>query len=183
MPNPFVLNGVSFDLSHLNPMKAKTVAKLRATEAKVAVQVEFSCHCWSRLPFSGEVIAPAYFVADGSKEFPRNRVFCKARYELSRELPRIIRNLLESGGHIHKTSRKNVVRIDFIVPVVAGVPDVKYFVFMKLEKRTPDGAQKHVRIFVESAYSENALYAKVDYGKPFSFAELIGDCWEGRYPK
>jgi hypothetical protein len=183
MPIPFVLNGKSFDLSHLNPIRAKTVAKLRASETKVAVQVEFSCHCWSRLPVTGEIVAPAYFVEDGSRELPRNRVFCEGRYELSRALPKVVRNLLESGGRIQKTSRKNVVRIEFVVPVVAGLPDVKYFVFMKLEKRTPDGAQKYIRIFIESAYSENAMHAKVDYGKPFSFAQLIGDCWEGRYPK
>ncbi len=91
--------------------------------------------------------------------------------------------MLDSGGHIHKTKRKNILRVDLIVPVAPGGPVVEYFVFMKLEKRIPPGAQKYIRIFVESAYPENVLYDKVDYGKPFSFAQLIGDCWEGRYPK
>ncbi|HEX8613114.1 MAG TPA: hypothetical protein VF800_17635 [Telluria sp.] len=114
MPQPFVLDGVSFDLSHLHPIKAKTAAKLRASEIKVAVEVEFSCHCWSRLPVKGEAIPPTHLVADGSKELPRNHMFCPVRYELSLSLPK---------------------------------------------------------------------YDKVHYGKPFSFAQLIGDCWEGRYPK
>ena len=183
MHSPFILNGISFDLSHLNPIRAKTVAELRASQTKVSVQVEFSCHCWSRLPVKGESIPATHFVADGSKEMPRNRIFCEGRYELSRALPQVIRNMLESSGHIHKTDRKNIVRVDLVAPVAPGGPIVEYFVFMKLEKRTPPNAQKYVRIFVESAYPENVLYDKVDYGKPFSFAQLIGDCWENRYPK
>lgn len=91
--------------------------------------------------------------------------------------------MLTSSGHIHKTDKKNIVRIDLIAPVVPGAPVTEYFVFMKLEKREPAGGQKYIRIFVESAYPENVLYDKVNYGKPFSFAQLIGDCWEGRYPK
>lgn len=183
MPHPFVLNGILFDLSHLNPIRAKTVAKLRASETTVAVEVAFSCHCWSRLPVKGESILPAYIVADGAKESPRHRMFCMLRYELSRALPKIVRDLLEYGGHVHKTNRKNIVRIDLLAPVAPGGPSVRYFVFMKLTKRAPAGARKYIRIFVESAYPESALYNKVSYGKPFSFAQLIGDCWEGRYPK
>jgi hypothetical protein len=183
MHSPFILNGISFDLSHLNPIKSKTVAELRASQTTVSVQVEFSCHCWSRLPVKGEAIPATHLVAGGSKEKPRNRIFCEGRYELSLSLPQVIRNMLGSSGHVHKTDRKNVVRVALVAPVAPGGAIVEYFVFMKLEKRTPPGSQKYVRIFVESAYPENVLYDKVDYGKPFSFAQLIGDCWEGRYPK
>jgi hypothetical protein len=183
MPQPFNLNGTYFDLSHLSPIKAKTIAKLRAGEKKVTVQLEFSCHCWSRKPAEGETIPSSHLVLDGSKEMPRNRIFCEGRYELSKALPAVIDKMLTSNGHIHKTQKKNIVRIDLVAPVVPGAPVTEYFVFMKLEKREPAGAQKYVRVFVESAYPENVLYDKVDYGKPFSFAQLIGDCWEGRYPK
>lgn len=182
MPHPFILNGTTFDLSHLNTIKGKTRAALRAGETRVAVEIDFSCHCWSRLPVAGESIPPSHFVADGSKEMPRNRIFCETRYELSRALPQVIGNMLAHSGQIYKTRKKNILRIDLVAPVVAGATLTEYFLFMKLEKRTPEGAQKYVRIFVESAYPESVLYDKVDYGKPFSFAELIGDCWEGRYP-
>ncbi len=183
MPHPFFLNGVTFDLSHLNTITAKTRAELRASATNVKVEVEFSCHCWSRKPVDGEEIPPARFVADGSIQVPRNRIFCESRYELSKALPQLVNNLLTTSGHIHKTDRKNIIRIDLVAPVVPGDVVVEYFVFMKLEKRMPPGAQKYVRIFVESAYPESVMYDKVDYGKPFSFAQLMGDVWEGRYPK
>lgn len=183
MPHPFILNGKSFDLSHLDTIKGKTRAALRSGETKVAVVIDFSCHCWSRLPVVGESIPPSRFVADGSKEMPRNRIFCEARYELSRSLPQAIQNMLIHSGRIHKTPEKNILRIELVAPVVAGATFTEYFLFMKLEKRTREGEQKHVRIFVETAYPESAMYDKVDYGKSFSFAKLIGDCWEGRYPE
>jgi hypothetical protein len=137
MHQPFNLNGTYFDLSHLNPIKAKTTAKLRAGEKKVTVQLEFSCHCWSRKPAEGETIPPTHLVPDGSKEMPRNRIFCEGRYELSKALPEVIDKMLTSSGRIHKTKKKNIVRIDWVAPVVPGAPVTEYFVFMKLEKREP----------------------------------------------
>lgn len=183
MRAPYNINGKIFELTHMNNFDGKTDARLRAGQVKKApVKVEFSCHCWSRKPMEGEDIPRAYLVADGSRHSARNRIFCEARYELSRALPNLVQTLLNNGGNVHKTNVDNILRIDFVVPVVAGPPSVEYFVFIKPEKKTTDGAQKHIRLFIESAYPESVLYEKVNYGKPYSFAKVMGEVWEGRYP-
>lgn len=183
MRAPNTINGRTFDLTHMNGFEGKTDANLRAGQVKKApIKVEFSCHCWSRRPVDGEAIPPSHLVPEGSKHAPRNRIFCESRYELSRALPELVQTLLTNGGNVHKTDFDNILRVDFVVPLVANRPPIEYFVFLKPEKKTPGGAQKHIRLFIESAYPESVMYDKVNYGKPYSFAKVMGEVWEGRYP-
>lgn len=181
MYSHFPLNGVNYPLDHMNVMKSYTTALLGNVHKRVAVEITYSCHCWSRLPVEGESIPPNRFVADGSVQNPRNRIFCEERHELSRSLPSAMEKMLLHSGHVSKTDQENILRIDEAIPVVANGSTVKYYIFMTMEKRMPEGKQKYIRIFVETAYPENVLYKKMGDGKPYSFAKLAGETWKGEY--
>jgi|SRR5471030_1743838 len=180
---PITIGTKVYDLSHLSIIRRKAVAKLRQSEKEVLIEVHFSCHCWSRKPLTNEPIPSTHLVPDGSKVHPRNRIFCESRYELSLELPRLVDEMLTTNRRVYYTDKDNIVRIDWVAPIVAGTKPEQYYLFMKVEKKTPKGEAKHVKIFVESAYPESVMYENPVYGKPVSFNQLLGDCWELRYPK
>lgn len=181
MKHAFYLNGETFDLSHLNDRSGYTAALLGNTTKRVKVEVSFSCHCWSRLPVDGEAIPLDRFVADGSRETPRNRIFCEQRHEMSKALPFAIDEMLAGDGHVSKTLEHNILRVEQSIPVVANDHDIKYFIFLHIEKKEPEGKQKYIKLFVETAYPESALYKKVIEGKPFNLSKLVGDCWKYEY--
>ena len=180
---PYIVDGKTFNLSHLNTFTRKTSFKLRSGEKTAPVEVTFSCHCWSRSPLQGEQIPATHFVHDGSEQMPRHRLFCPSRHELSLELPGLIDKMLTNRALVYYTAYRNVVRLEDLAPVVAGTPPTKYYIFIKLTKRAPEGAQKFIKMVVESAYPDSVMYDNPSYGKPIAFSELLGDCWEGRYPK
>jgi hypothetical protein len=98
MYSHFPLNGLNYSLDHMNVMKSYTTALLGNVHKRVAVEITYSCHCWSRLPVEGESIPPNRFVADGSEQNPRNRIFCEERHELSRSLPGAMEKMLLHNG-------------------------------------------------------------------------------------
>jgi hypothetical protein len=180
---PINIGAKIYDLCHLNIIRRKSTAELRQSKKEVPVEVHFSCHCWSRKPLENEPIPPTHLILDGSKVAPRNRIFCESRYELSLELPKLIDDMLQTNRRVYYTHRDNIVRIDWVAPIVAGPAPEQYYLFMKMEKKTPEGQAKHVKIFVESAYPDSVMYENPSYGKPVSFSKLLGDCWELRYPQ
>ena len=75
------------------------------------------------------------------------------------------------------------MRMDTVVPIVAQGAFVEYYIFCKISKQQPEGKQKFIKLFVESAYPDSVMYDKPTLGKPIAIAELLGHCWEGRYPR
>lgn len=183
MLQEYIIDGKTYDLSHLETVRQNSVFKLRRGSKTAPVEVTFSCHCWSRRPIEGEDIPSTHFVYDGSQESPRHRIFCPARHELSLELPRIINKMLTERERVHFTKKHNVVFLELLAPIVAGRPAITYYMFIKLRKVTPEGQQKYIKAVIESAYADNVMYDTPSYGKPIAFEELLGDCWEGRFPK
>lgn len=185
MRQPYIIREKIFTMSHLDAFREPVTFKLRNGTKTAPIEVLFSCHCWSRSPLIGEEIPSTHHVADGSKELPRHRIFCESRYELSRSLPGLIKNLLQPSHHdkVFFTRQHNVVRMEMLIPIVIGLPTIKYYVFIKLEKKEPEGEQKFIRMFVESAYSDSVMHDVPWYGKPIGFKVLLGECWEGRFPK
>ncbi len=181
MHQDFLLNGEKLDLSHLNDFSSYTDALLGNTTKRVKVEGSYSCHSWSRLPVKGEEIPPERLVLDGSKVTPRNRIFCEQRYEMSKALPMAIAQMLAGEGHISKTEEKNILRVDKAIPIIADNTIVNYFIFLHIEKKEPEGRQKFIKLVVETAYPESALYKRVTEGKPFNWSKLVGDCWKGDY--
>ncbi len=89
--------------------------------------------------------------------------------------------MLAGDGHVLKTFEDNILRMDKAIPIVADGTTSNYYVFLHIEKKEPEGKQKYIKLFVETAYPESALYKKVTEGKPFNFSKLVGDCWKGEY--
>ena len=171
---------ISFDLAHLDEYRTHTNALLGNTYKRVLIEVHYSCHCWSRLPVDGEPIPAGYRVPDGSRHMPRDRIFTYQRYEMSKALPLLMQKVLDGDALISKTPELNILRIEKAVPIVGTYPAVDYFIFFDLEKKEPPHQQKYIKLFVQTAYPENALYKKVNAGrKPFNFSKAIGDCWKG----
>ncbi len=184
VPTPFVINGTTYDLSHMAAFKTRADIKLRGGNIKSApVEVRFSCHCWSRSPVKNEEIPDSHFVYDGSEEMPRHRIFSEHRHELSLALPDFVKNVLATNGRVYETDRDNIMRIDTLIPFVAGPEETKYYIFIKPKKKAPELQQKFISMYVESAYPESVMYDAPRIGKPIFLDELLGDCWEGRFPR
>jgi len=76
MQNAFHVNGVSYSLTHLAPSMQRTNARLGDNAAAdsnlkcVPVEVNYSSHCWSRLPKVGESISQGWLVPEGPRHDP-----------------------------------------------------------------------------------------------------------------
>jgi hypothetical protein len=105
------------------------------------------------------------------------------RHELSRELPKFVQLMLTQHTIVQETGVDNVMRVDFQTPIVAGSAAMEYYTFFRISKQSPPEAPKFIKMYVESAYPESVMYDKPASGKGTAFAELLGDCWEGRYPR
>jgi len=122
------------DFSHLEPMDL--ICPTQARPQGVRISVRFSCHCFT------EGYDPAKHegrptIMDRGKE----RVFCPTRFELSQQLPELIRQLPES--HVYMTPEANFVRL-------ALNDGVEYRMYFNVRRFAEEGYD--LRIIVESAY-------------------------------
>ena len=87
----FSYRGSEYNLSHLHPFEWHyNVQKEHKAPARAyRFNVTFSMHCFTRKPLRTETVDPALYYR-GPKE---SRIFCFARYDLSTQLPDIIRSL------------------------------------------------------------------------------------------
>ena len=143
---PLEIDGKNFDFFHLEPIKL-LVESASANKTLIA-HVTFSNHCFSRCISNGECLED--FVCIPSKY--KTRVFCETRYNLSIQLPEIIKGLNNPSVKVYQTaSRRNWTH-----SIAIENPLGKYHVFFEVrnasgeEKRTQD-----LNIFVESAYPQD----------------------------
>jgi len=101
------------------------------------IAVTFSWHCYTRTPEPGEQV---YILRDGNEQ----RCFCPIRYQLSRYLPDIIRQLDQKA--IFQTGKGNFVTVEVIEP--AG-RTVEYGVFFTV---TSGRGKEPLKLRVSSAY-------------------------------
>lgn len=87
----FIHQGDDYSLSHLNPFYWNYTVEANSTQPECIYkfQVTFSMHCFTRDPLNNEQIAEDLWY-EGPKE---KRVFCFDRYDLSSQLPAIIKSL------------------------------------------------------------------------------------------
>lgn len=99
-----------FDLSHLNEKIQKYVwAQTGSNAEKVFhARTNYSCHCFTRREIPGDPIDQRY-TDNGCCTRNENRVFDERRYELSKELPRIMENLV--GAPCYHTDRGNLLNV------------------------------------------------------------------------
>ena len=99
----------------MQPFDRSVELELRGNlRKKVSVRFEFSCHCYSRGPAAGDIISPEWRVPDGSVHKPRDRIFDRTRYDLSKGLVGLIDALILNNGVVAKTRQENFFRTEVI---------------------------------------------------------------------
>ena len=166
---PLVHAGVTYDLAHLNPFHM-TVDSTRAGR-ELRVHVVFTNHCFSE-GFDPAIHGPA------SPLIPRQqppRVFNQVRYDLSKQLPLLIREVNSPKAQVQQTSAGrnwvHSVRID----TLAG----PYHVFFVLRREGQENRRlQDLNMTVESAYPQGAQSAPQVRGR-IGFVLLAGKTFLG----
>jgi hypothetical protein len=132
--SPLIVDDAEIDLSHLEPFEFKVAPA--GFEAEATVSVRFHDHCFTENYDSERHILPVRSSQASSAE---SRAFSTERYELSKLLPGIVRQL--DGQRIASTREGNMVRIT--------LQDGRtYPVFFTLRRESA----RRAALFVVSAY-------------------------------
>lgn len=164
--------GQAFGLSHLHPFRYEVTLEAKAglPARVVLVYVGFGMHCFTRKTEGGD--DPSSHYADDRE----TRTFSPERYQLSRELPKIVRTLgLRRCGF---AKDDNYVTVD--LPSVDG-QSIRYAVFFNVKVWREQGRDS-VLLVVQSAYVLSA--GKPDPGKgKVGFNVLLGNVLRGQRPR
>lgn len=145
---PFTHQDVTYDLSHLDPFEWRYTAKAsgKRPERTYKFHVTFSMHCFTRNPKDGEQITTDSWY-EGPKE---KRVFCFDRYELSHQLPEIIKS---TGNRVcWHTHHGNFFTVEL---TTKEGEEVEYEVYFDVTRATRRG---WLHLIVQSAYVRTEEY-------------------------
>jgi hypothetical protein len=166
---PFILNGQTYDLSHLRafPHTFPFAATAKDPARSFDVVVDFSVHCFTRAQEPDDPPDLFYcFDRDG-----KARNFNLERWDLSRQLRNIIINHFPTLNP-QFTNRDPYKHNNFIVvPVVTrGGVQVEYEVFFKVFK-----AGKRLFLEIESAYVRDPSWhnRRPTQGRRMAFAVIL----------
>ena len=152
---PFTHQDVTYDLSHLDPFEWRYTAKAsgKRPERTYKFHVTFSMHCFTRNPKDGEQITTDSWY-EGPKE---KRVFCFDRYELSHQLPEIIKS---TGNRVcWHTHHGNFFTVEL---TTKEGEEVEYEVYFDVTRATRRG---WLHLIVQSAYVRTEEYKSTRPGK------------------
>lgn len=146
-----VLNS-TYDLSHLIDCEIPYKTELKNKQVvNLTLGLSYSCHCYSRKPLKGETFFPSDIVMDGKSL----RIFSSYRYHLSKNLPRIFKELFDPNNYRQKvftTQFHNLVCVKVLENGIDEVGEqdgkISYYIFFSLKKE----GKKKISCFVESAY-------------------------------
>lgn len=138
---PFTFNDRYYDLTHLHPfeMECKQKADKDKPERSYIFDVYFGLHCFTYKDL-GNVDHKLLY-----KDNRETRVFCFERYELSKKLPEIIKNIFEKG--CYHTGHANYFIVEFIDLQGKKTEYLVYFTVSKSSKR-----KGLLTLYVQSAY-------------------------------
>lgn len=141
------IGGQVYDLSHLDSFQFEFVVpeKHGRPRQSYSIDVWFSMHCISRGSADGEKIDAAQICSDGLER----RIFDKERYELSKQLAGIIRNI--GTRRCFHTGRGNFLTIEF---QDANGKRAEYLIFFKV---TRGRGPRRLVLRVESAYANDKI--------------------------
>ncbi|MDR0242914.1 MAG: hypothetical protein LBJ65_15060 [Burkholderia sp.] len=180
MPSYIRIAGVEIDISHLAPTQHIVEVPLRGGDIKkMLVEVAYTNHCYSRSPRAAidEQIPDGHLMMDGGKQ----RMFCDRRYSLSLNLPKIMDALIRSENLVWSVPGNNFAQVDLVEEEADGtVTEVTYYVLMQIRKHAVPNEPKCIKVRVETAYPEDAIYDRLVRKKPFNFRKLLACIWEGR---
>jgi hypothetical protein len=166
---PHEVAGQAYDLSHLHPIRYPLLLPARPNQPakEVEVRVGFSAHTFT----TGCLIAeyPDAQYSTGPRDL---RKFCPDRYELSKKLPEVVRNL--DGRKCFFADRDNY----FIVEMPDALPaGFEYWVFFDVRGVGEPGA---VLLFVQSAYAGDSTKSpRGRKGEKVGFRVLVSKALQG----
>lgn len=170
------------DISHLAMITCRMNLDLRGGKQKnnALLEINFSNHCYSRGPATGEAIPHDMFVADGSPQMPRNRIFCWNRYKHSLDLAAKIYSLIQNNGDVCKSRHRNFFSTTVVTHDENGVAiQVPYYIFISARKAQEEGKPQKLVLFVESAYPESpGIPSPVGHGAGMPLSKMLGKVWE-----
>lgn len=175
-----IIQGKELDLGHLAPFQRKVPIELRhGIKKTVTVEFHFSPHVYSRGPGDGETIPADLFVPDGSKHSPRNRIFDRARYELSRKLVAHLDAMITADDTVTRSRHNNFFHVSMAEVLDNGVAVQKdYYVFMSARKIAEVNQPKYIKVYVESAYPDTLNVPPPEARGSRSFGAMLGEYWE-----
>ena len=167
---PFHYRGTQYDLTHLHPERItfQQPAAGDKPAREYLVQVIYGLHCFTRGKKSGE---------DGSDLFyadtRETRVFDFVRYELSKQLPGIVRQLF--GRQCYQSGKGNF----FVVEIVTLEGErADYEIYFEASKASAKGV---VNLYVQSAYIRDRGHSgNRPKKKPIRFQILLFNVFSGR---
>ena len=100
--SPVVVNDVSHDLSHLNCFGVLLPNSSGPTYDDLRIEVVISCHVYT-------VRSPHQHIVEVKDHRGNNRLFDRTRYELSLQLPKLIRDVVLNNGTVYQIRDRNQV--------------------------------------------------------------------------
>ncbi|RKD75782.1 hypothetical protein [Kushneria marisflavi] len=157
---PKVIGDQTYDLSHLHPDSLELVipAKGKNPERRFSIAIAYGLHCFTRKPNKDEQVPDDYWYQDSREK----RVFCLMRWELSYQLPDIIRTL--GRRKCLHTKGEEFVTIE----MVYHGREIEYAVFFTVTKGDKSGAD--INLFINSGHER---YNKLQYTKPIGFHVIV----------
>lgn len=145
---PFMYEGVTYDLSHLDSFYWNYTAKAdeNRQEQVYKFQVTCSMHCFTRAPLPGENIEASLWYK-GQKE---QRVFCFDRFKLSLKLPTIIKDM--GNRTCWHTHHGNFFTID--ITTQEG-KNIEYEVYFDITRASRKG---WLNLIIQTAYERTEAY-------------------------
>lgn len=173
------IDGQQKTFEHLVPVDRKVRIELPPSLFKeVLVRFKFSNHCFSQELELGEVAPAGHFVADGSKDCPRHRVFNEERYVLSKGLVGLIDQMIAGNQLVTKTKHHNFYRVDNVSTIRNGQEArVSYAIFMSAKLKDEPGQQRHLEVYIESAYPMDSPAPVAGSQWSGSIGALLGSKW------
>lgn len=172
---PFHYEGKVFPLEHLNAFYTEYTqpATNEKPERCYRCLIEFSIHCFTKSPnaYRGETL-DSYHVDLHYTIDKETRIFCFDRYQLSLELPRILREEIYKQKCFFTSANDKFLTIS--IENSKG-ESVEYEIYFSLRK----SKECDVHIFINSAYIRSGDYRQEGYRnlrrKPISFWVLLNN--------
>lgn len=171
MRPPFKFGVKVFELSHLDSFDLDYIVpeKNQRPEQRYKIRVDFSAHCFTKEFVCGEGYSSEYsFVERGE-----TRLFNEERYELSKQLPKILKSIgSRSCFHAHSG---NFVLIEKVTSQGESAP---YHVFFKVSK---SAGKAFLILYVSSAYiPDRAPDPRAKPRKPIAFSVIAYNIMTGK---
>jgi hypothetical protein len=140
---PVVHEGKEVSIDHLAPMTI--TCPCESIGRDLLIDVDFANHCYTEKFVEGVHEIEQIILTEAED---RHRIFCPIRYELSHQLPDLIKAL--PNYRVHQTSQsRNYV---YIVPL--RIKNKPYEIYFMLQRAAPD-SPADLRLTIESAYVDD----------------------------